>query len=164
LLARCAAGDQSALRAIYDVMSPLLFGIALRLLRDRPLAEDSLQDAFLQIWRHADRFDAARGSARAWMIGVLRYRALDRIDAEARHASHGEVPDIAEVVPVSMEDRGALSGCLAELPESSRHCLMLAFIEGLSHPEIAHATGKPLGTVKSWISRGLAALKQCLER
>jgi RNA polymerase sigma-70 factor (ECF subfamily) len=164
LLERCAARDRLALRKVYDAMSPLLFGIALRLLRNRGLAEDTLQDAFLQIWRNANQYDPARGSARAWMIGVLRYRALDRIELEARHASHGDVPDIAEYAPVSVEDRSALSGCLAELPEASRHCVLLAFIEGMSHPEIAAATGKPLGTVKSWISRALAALKQCLER
>lgn len=145
-------------------MSPLLFGIALRLLRDRSLAEDTLQEAFLQIWRNADRFDPRRGSARAWMIGVLRYRALDRLDLEGRHAGHGEIPDIAEELPVSVEDRGALSECLRKLPEASRQCLLLAFVEGLSHPEISTAVAKPLGTVKSWIARGLAALKLCLER
>ena len=164
LVMRCASRDRLALRGIYDAMSPLLFGIALRLLRSRSLAEDTLQDAFLQIWRNAGQFDPARGSARAWMIGVVRYRALDRIELEARHASHGDLPDIAEYEPVSVEDRGALAGCLNELPEASRHCVLLAFIEGMSHPEIAAATGKPLGTVKSWISRALAALKSCLER
>lgn len=152
------------MRAVYDIMSPLLFGIALRLLRDRALAEDTLQDAFLQIWRNAGRFDPGRGSARGWMIGVLRYRALDRLDLEGRHAGHGELPDVAEELPVSVEDRGALAGCLGELPETSRQCVLLAFVEGMSHPEISAALAKPLGTVKSWIARGLVTLKLCLER
>jgi RNA polymerase sigma-70 factor (ECF subfamily) len=164
LLKRCAARDRSALRTVYDAMSPLMLGIALRLLRNRALAEDTVQEAFLQIWRNAGHFNPARGSARAWMIGVLRYRALDRLDLEARHATQGDVPDIAEAAPVSIEDRTALAGCLAELPDASRQSVLLAFVEGLSHPEIALSLGKPLGTVKSWIARGLAALKQCLER
>lgn len=164
LLGRCAARDRSALRAIYDAMAPVLFSVALRLLRNRGLAEDALQDAFLQIWRNADRFDSARGPARAWMIGVLRYRALDRINAETRHASSGEMPDIAEEVPVSIEDRSALATCLGELPETSRRCVVLAYVEGLSHHEIAAHMERPLGTVKSWILRGLSTLKKCLER
>ncbi len=176
LLERCAAQDRLALRGVYDAMSPLLFGIALRLLRNRSLAEDTLQEAFLQIWRNASQYDPNRGSARAWMIGVLRYRALDRINLETKHASQydsrydsryesgGEMPEIAAFAPVSAEDRSTLASCLEELPEASRQSVLLAFIEGMSHPEIAAALEKPLGTVKSWISRALAALKQCLER
>ena len=164
LLGRCAERDRSALQAVYRTMAPLLFSVALRLLRNRSLAEDTLQDAFLQIWRNADQFDPARGGARAWMIGVLRYRALDRISAEARHASSGEMPDIAEDVAVSVEDRGALFTCLGELPDNTRQCVVLAYVEGLSHHEIAAQMNKPLGTVKSWILRGLGTLKKCLER
>ena len=123
-----------------------------------------MQEAFLQIWRNAGRFDARRGSPRAWMIGVLRYRALDRLNHEARHFSHGELPDLAEEMPVSVEDRGALADCLRQLPETSRQCLLLSYVEGMSHPEISTTMAKPLGTVKSWITRGLAALKLCLEQ
>ncbi|MCU4160310.1 sigma-70 family RNA polymerase sigma factor [Acidiphilium sp. AL] len=164
VLGRCAARDPSALRSLYDAMAPTLFGIALRLLRNRPHAEETLQEAFLQIWRNADRFDAARGSPRAWMIGILRYRALDRLETENRHTGDGELPDIAADIPVGIEDRRALSDCLGELPENWRRSVLLSFVEGYSHSEIAVRTNTPLGTVKSWIARGLDALKKCLER
>lgn len=164
ILRRCAARDASALRSLYDAMAPTLFGIALRLLRNRPHAEETLQEAFLQIWRNAGRFDADRGSPRAWMIGILRYRALDRLEAENRHASDGELPDIAENIPVGIEDSRALADCLGELPENWRRSVLLSFVEGYSHSEIAARTDTPLGTVKSWIARSLDALKHCLER
>lgn len=162
LLARCAAGDPAALRLLYEAMAPALFGIALRLLRNRANAEETLQETFLQIWRNANRFDAARGSPRAWMIGILRYRALDRLGTETKHASDGDLPDIADPLPVAVEDRRALSDCLGQLPENWRRSVVLSFVEGYSHGEIAARTGTPLGTVKSWILRALSALKACL--
>lgn len=163
LLGRCAAGDVRALRTLYEATAPLLFGIALRLLRNRTQAEDTLQETFLQIWRNAGRFDAARGSPRAWMIAILRYRALDRLDMETRYTPDGDLPEAAEALPIAVEDRHALSDCLAQLPENWRHSVVLSFVEGYSHGEIAARTGTPLGTVKSWILRALSALKACLE-
>lgn len=164
LLARCAAHDANALRAIYDRMAPTMLGVALRLLRNRPQAEETLQEAFLQIWRNAARFDTGRGSARAWMIGILRYRALDRLDVERKHTGSGELPDVAAEVAVSVEDSRALAGCIEELPETWRRSVILSYVEGYSHSEIANLTKTPLGTVKSWIVRSLEALKKCLNR
>lgn len=164
LLGRCAARDRFALHPVYEAMAPVLYGLALRLLRNRALAQETLQEAFLQIWSNAGRFDPERGSARAWMIGILRYRALDRIGGEARYAASGEMPEPAEDVPVSAEDREALFTCLSELPETSRRCITLAYVEGMSHQEIATHLGHPLGSVKSWILRGLGTLKKCMER
>lgn len=164
LLTRCAARDAKALRAIYDRMAPTMLGVALRLLRNRPQAEETLQEAFLQIWRNAARFDTGRGSARAWMIGILRYRALDRLDVERKHAGSGELPDVAAEVAVPIEDSRALAGCIGELPETWRRSVILSYVEGYSHSEIANITKTPLGTVKSWIVRSLDALKKCLDR
>lgn len=164
LIGRCAARDPAALRHLYDAMAPVLFGIALRLLRNRAHAEETVQETFLQIWRNADRFDAGRGSPRAWMIGILRYRALDRLETETRHTPDGELPDVAAELPVGIEDRRALSDCLGELPETWRRSIVLSFVEGYSHSEIADRTGTKLGTVKSWILRALGALKKCLDR
>ncbi len=163
LLSRCAGRDSAALRSLYDLAAPKLLGIALRLLRNRPQAEDVVQEAFLQIWRNADRFDAARGSAMGWMVAILRYRALDRIEAEKRHTGTDELPDIAAELPVSVEDQSALATCLGTLPEAWQRSIKLAFVDGYSHTEIAELTKTPLGTVKSWILRGLASLKRCLE-
>ena len=163
LLGLCARGDSTALRRLYDAMAPSMLAVALRLLRHKSHAEDAVQEAFLQIWRNAGRFDAARGSPRAWMIGIVRYRALDRIDAEGRYTDDSDMPEGAPADPVAIEDRDALGACLGELPENWRHSIMLSYVEGYSHSEIAARTETPLGTVKSWIVRGLAALKTCLE-
>ncbi|MGC9270666.1 sigma-70 family RNA polymerase sigma factor [Acidiphilium sp.] len=164
LLRRCANRDPLALRALYDTMAPTMLGIALRLLRNRPHAEETLQEAFLQIWRNADRFDPSRGSPKAWMIGILRYRALDRLETERHHTGTDELPDVAAEVPVGLEDSHALSGCIKELPEHWQRSIMLSYVEGYSHSEIAALTNTPLGTIKSWIVRSLDALKKCLER
>jgi RNA polymerase sigma-70 factor (ECF subfamily) len=164
LLRRCAERDPLALRALYDAMAPTMLGVALRLLRNRPHAEETLQDAFLQIWRNADRFDIQRGSPKAWMIGILRYRALDRLENEKRHTGTDELPDVAAELPVDIEDSRALSTCINELPETWRRSVMLSYVEGYSHSEIAELTKTPLGTIKSWIVRSLDALKKCLER
>jgi RNA polymerase sigma factor, sigma-70 family len=164
LLRRCAERDPQALKAIYDAMAPTMLGVALRLLRNRPHAEETLQDAFLQIWRNADRYDQSRGSPKAWMIGILRYRALDRLETERRHTGTDELPDVAADMPVGIEDSRALATCIEELPETWRKSVMLSYVEGYSHSEIAERTDTPLGTVKSWIVRALAALKKCMER
>lgn len=164
LLGRCAHGDSAALRALYDAMAPSMLAVALRLLRQKSHAEDAVQEAFLQIWRNAARFDAARGSPRAWMIGIVRYRALDRIDADGRYTDDSAMPEPVTVDPVAFEDRDALGACLGELPETWQQTIVLSYVEGYSHSEIATRTETPLGTVKSWIARGLAALKTCLER
>ncbi len=163
LLSRCAGRDRAALRALYDLTAPKLLGIALRLLRNRPQAEDVVQEAFLQIWRNAGRFDTARGSAMGWMVAILRYRALDRIESEKRHTGTDELPDVAAELPVSVEDQSALAACLATLPEPWQRSINLAFVDGYSHSEIAELTKTPLGTIKSWILRGWASLKRCLE-
>ena len=163
LLDRCAAHDHGALKALYDLTAPKLLGIGLRLLRNRSQAEDVVQETFLQIWRNAARFDRARGSAMGWMVAILRYRALDRLDSEKRHTSAEDLPDIAAELSVSVEDQSALNACLAGLPEQWQQSIRLAFIEGYSHAEIAERTNNPLGTVKSWILRGLTSLRRCLD-
>lgn len=171
LVARCAEGDARALRAVYDALSGLLLGVAIRILNDRRLAEEAVQDAFVQIWRNAARFDPAMGTARAWIVGMVRYRALDLRDAEGR-APRGAMEigeaDAAGAIggeaPPAFEDRGALRLCLGELKDGPRRSILLAFVEGCSHPEIAERLGQPLGTVKSWILRGLGALRECMDR
>lgn len=164
LIHRCSARDASALRSLYDAMAPTMLGVALRMLRNRTQAEEILQEAFLQVWQNAERFDSTRGSAQAWMIGILRYRALDHIQSEKRHVTTGEVPDRPEVLDVSIEDSHALSGCMGELPDNWRRSIVLSYVEGYSHSEIANLIDTPLGTVKSWIFRSLEVLKRCLER
>jgi|BEDMetMinimDraft_2_1075160.scaffolds.fasta_scaffold05679_1 RNA polymerase sigma-70 factor (ECF subfamily) len=170
LLGRVAKGDRKAFRLLYDRASPRLYGIALRLTRDAGLAADVLQEAFLQVWQHAGAFDAARGRAETWLVSLVRYRALDLLrrrreepTAEPRSAElPDEDPDALDALTRHREAE-ALRRCLETLPAERRSLLMAAFLEGLSHQELAERLKTPLGTVKSWIRRSLAALRECLE-
>jgi RNA polymerase sigma-70 factor, ECF subfamily len=171
LLERCAAADAGALHELYERTSPMLFAVLLRILRRRALAEEALQDVFVSIWQRAAQFRAARGRALAWMISIARYRAIDLL----RHER--SAPLLVAEIPESGADdgdtrteanswmpaSGLLERCLALLNDRQRHALELAFVGGNSHEDIARLTGNPLGTVKSWIRRGLQSLRQCLE-
>jgi len=168
LLARCAAADQAALQRLYELASPVLFACLSRILRRKALAEEALQDVFVSIWQRAAQFQSSRGRAMAWMVSIARYRAIDLLRHE--RLAPVPVPDLPERSdPVdASEDEwvpapGLLERCLGLLSEQQRQCLQLAFVGGSSHEDIARATGNPLGTVKSWIRRGLQSLRQCLE-
>jgi RNA polymerase sigma-70 factor, ECF subfamily len=169
LLARCAASDQGALQRLYERVSPLLFACLIRILRRKALAEEALQDVFVSIWQRAGQFQPARGRPMAWMLSIARYRAIDLLRRERlapvpvpeppeRSDSDAE-PQDARWLPAP----GLLERCLGLLTDQQRHCLQLAFVGGHSHDDIARLTGNPLGTVKSWIRRGLQSLRQCLE-
>ena len=169
-LRACAAGDRGALRAIYHAEAPRMLGVALRLLRRRPLAEEAVQDAFVLIWRQAGSFDPARGEARTWIYAILRHRALNILRGEARTelvddfepmglASEDESP---EAVIARLCEVGALRRCLDRLEPERRRAVALAYIHGLTHGELAARLGVPLGTMKSWIRRSLLALRDCL--
>ena len=168
-LARCAAGEQGALRAIYDAEAPRMLGIALRLLRRRALAEEAVHDAFVQVWQRAGSFDPARGEARSWLYAVLRHRALNILRGEARTdlvedfepmGLRSEEDDPEHIVS-RLSDAGALKRCLEGLDPTRRNAIVLAYVHGLSHGELAGRLGMPLGTVKSWIRRSLLSLKEC---
>lgn len=168
-LAAIARGERAALRALYAAEASRLFGVCLRILRDRAAAADATQDTFLRIWDRADRFDPARGAARAWMAAIARHVALDLMRARGRELPSddpalGDTP--VEDDPVAALDATAdaarLRACLATLEDKNRRSIVLAFVEGLSHAQIAARLETPLGTVKAWIRRGLASLKECL--
>jgi len=173
LLARCAAADSSALKRLYELVSPILFASLTRILRRRALAEEALQDVFVSIWQRAGQFSATRGRPMAWMMSIARYRAIDLL----RHERHvpALIPDLPERLaaqpeteseersPAWLPPSGLLEHCLNLLTERQKHCLELAFVGGNSHEDISRLTGSPLGTVKSWIRRGLQSLRQCLE-
>ena len=169
LLDRCAAADSAALQQLYELTSPLLFGCLTRILRRRALAEEALQDVFVSIWQRAGQFSATRGRPMAWMISIARYRAIDLLRHE--RSAPMLVPDLPEQAqeegkedsPFWVASSSLLERCFAILSESQRRCLELAFMRGSSHEDIATLTGSPLGTVKSWIRRGLQSLRQCLE-
>lgn len=166
-LARCASGDRSALRVIYDIEAARMVGVARRILRRQDLAEEAVQEAFLRIWRAARTFDPARGQARTWIYAVLRNGALTILRAEGRYdVDRPEELSAIENEPVhvigSLAETSALRRCLEQLDPRRRTVIVLAYVHGLSHGELAGRLGLPLGTVKTWVRRGLLSLQECL--
>lgn len=169
LIQRCAGQDHAALRQLYDRQSARLYGIALRLTRQSAMAADVVHDAFIAIWQRAASFDPKRGSASAWLGSVVRHRAIDLIRRADREVLSDTLPEAADSDPdplarlVESDDAAALHRCLDTLEPDRRSLIRLAFVEGLSHSELASRLALPLGTVKSSIRRALTALKRCLE-
>lgn len=172
LLTAVGRGDQKAFDSLYRLISPKLFGICLRVLPQRAEAEEVLQDVFLTIWRKADQFDAARAGAYTWLAMMTRNRAIDRLRSSGVERAAGNVIDPDElssapsavVEAESAQDRSRLETCLGELETQRRGLIRTAFFEGATYEELSNRSGTPLGTVKSWIRRGLTQLKACLQR
>ena len=166
----CARGERFALRALYEREARWLLGVALRIVRDRALAEDVLQDAFLQIWQYAPSFRPELGSARGWIYTIVRHRALKALREGGGRMEAMDPQDLAGLADARQDqdtaerglDTERLEHCLQRLDEARRACVVFAFVDGFTHDEIARRLGTPLGTVKSWIRRSLASLKECL--
>lgn len=177
LLDRIAAQDDSALKALYESTSSKLFGLALRIVRHRDLAEDVLQEAFLSIWRGAGSYRASLSPPMAWMGLIVRSRALDALrkrasdrsdvtnefDDEMAQTLEGDSPNPMDTTQAS-EQAFALHQCLGKLDNKQREVVSLAYLRDQSHSELAEQLRLPLGTVKSWIRRGLEQLRQCMAR
>ena len=188
LLARSGLGDRAAFATLYDRTSPHLFAVVLRINRDRAQAEDILQEVFVKVWRAAQTFDAAQSQPLTWLTSIARNRAIDSLRRQQTQprvqsfsAADGggpgaESPDDKDVYdsvadeaagPLELLDQAsearALSRCMQVLNAQQRQCVALAFYDGLSHAEVAEHLHQPLGTVKSWVRRGLLALKGCLQ-
>lgn len=173
LMPKIAAGDRAALRQLYEATSAKLFGVCLRILSDREETEDVLQEVYLTIWRRADRFEAARASVMTWISTIARNRAIDRLRARGPLAHADQVDDLeiadesqtgAEALLQAGDDAARLQGCLGELDDRTQGVIRTAFFEGVTYEALARRMDAPLGTVKSWIRRGLARLKGCLEQ
>lgn len=158
ILEDVASGDRAALKQLYDRFGARLLGIASRILHEQALAEDALQEAFVKIWRNAGKFDRKRGSALGWVVTIVRRAALDL----RPRAPTAEPVDIACEQPETDMLHPGLTRALAALPETHRTALLLMYVHGLTHAELATAMAAPLGTVKSWVRRGAAALKDAV--
>ncbi|WP_245214792.1 sigma-70 family RNA polymerase sigma factor [Pararoseomonas indoligenes] len=164
-----AAGEAGALRRLYEAQASRLFGIAMAILRDRDAAADALHDAMLKVASRAAQFDPLRGEAGPWLGGIVRHAALDLARARGRELPTDDpnlgdaaiAPDALERIAEAQQS-GRLRECLAALEARNREGIVLAFVHGLSHAQIAARLDEPLGTVKAWIRRGLARLKGCL--
>jgi RNA polymerase sigma-70 factor (ECF subfamily) len=172
LLAACARQDRQAFQRLYELTSPQLLACLIRMLRNRALAEDALQDVFVQVWQRAAQFQRGRGSSWAWLIAIARYRAIDLQRRERRLVAGGaeEFEAIAadeepheSLMALGHRAAAALDNCLNALQERQRHCILLSYQNGMTHAEVADRIGEPLGSVKSWIRRGLTALRRCLD-
>jgi len=163
LLRRIAAGEQRALGELYDAHAGLVHGLAIRILRDAQDAEDVVQEAFVQAWQQAGRYDPARGNVAAWLCTIGRTRALDRL---RRRAARREDPGDARAGPAAelphAEETLAVRKALEGLSPDQRRALELAYYEGLTHTEIAARLGEPLGTIKTRIRTAMIRLRQVL--
>jgi RNA polymerase sigma-70 factor (ECF subfamily) len=172
-LADVARGDRAALETAYRLASAKLFGICLRILNDRGEAEDALQEVYVSVWRRAGSFDATRASPVTWLATLARNRSIDRLRAlkrrgggvalEAADAIADPSPDALSLIEAG-QDSQRLTHCLGELEPRTAEAIRAAFFGGLTYSDLAARGKVPLGTVKSWIRRGLARLKGCLEQ
>jgi RNA polymerase sigma-70 factor (ECF subfamily) len=172
-MARVAQGDRSALQLIYRDTSAKLFGVCLRILRDKGEAEDVLQDVYMTVWRRADTFDPARASPITWLVTIARNRSIDRLRASANTRRMQPIEDAFEIsddAPSALaqvedsEDHRRLMECLGELEPRHAAAIRSAFLDGATYEELAERVSIPLGTMKSWIRRSLLRLRDCLGR
>jgi RNA polymerase sigma factor (sigma-70 family) len=180
LLARTGLGDRAAFATLYQRTHTHLFGVILRINRDRAQAEDVLQEVFVNVWRSAQGFDAAQSQPLTWLTSVARNRAIDSLrraqaqpQLSSAHRSEDEDDDVYDQVPDEADgplellnraaDARALARCMQGLSAAQRQSVALAFFDGLSHAEVAEQLVQPLGTVKSWVRRALLSLRSCLD-
>ena len=171
LLQHCAAGDADALRQLYELQAARLHGIALRITRQPAMAADVVHDAFVSVWQFASTFDPSRGSPEVWLTSIIRHRALDTVRRHRREIIRAwEVKQSrSTLIPIRLpglqrnSEAAALYRCLEELDAEKRRLIAMAFLDGLTHNQLAHTLAIPLGTIKSSIRRGLAVLRRCLE-
>jgi RNA polymerase sigma-70 factor (ECF subfamily) len=177
LLARTALADQAAFGELYRATSSQLYGTAIRILRDASMAEEVLQESYVAVWHHAASYAPAKSQPMTWLTAIVRNRCLDGlrrrdIDTVSMTADDDERDDfeIADDAPTPpqllIEGADALSvrECVESLDGGSKQAIALAFFQGLTHAELAAHLREPLGTVKSWVRRGLERLRQCLDR
>lgn len=152
-----------AFHSLYDRSSKLVHSVVYRILRDRPAAEDAVQETYLKIWRNSARFDPAISTAISWIAVIARNTALDMIRARKPTQELDREAVSALVVEAVNPPDPRLKQCLARLPADQASAIVTMYTYGMSHSELSEFLGIPLGTVKSWVRRGTQALKECME-
>jgi len=178
LLHATAKGDERAFASLYRATSSHLYGLLLRMLQRRDWAEEALQDCFVKIWQKAETYEPDKGAPLTWLMSVARYRALDLLRAKRPEVELPDGEDEQNLPPLTLQDEAQdplarasegqgiarMRECLRELPPEQREAVLLAYYEGYTHQELAARMNAPLGTVKSWVRRGLARLREALDR
>lgn len=169
LLSATAQGNKQAFAKLYNATSPKLFAISLKMLSNRAHAEEALQDAFVKIWHNASEYQVTKGTVISWMISIVRYRSLDSLryhkvrKEQALDDDYASADDLTDTpLEVDYEDESKLVDCIEQLDEQQKQAIHLAYYKGLTHSELVDHIETPLGTVKSWIRRGLQQLQRCL--
>jgi RNA polymerase sigma-70 factor (ECF subfamily) len=170
LLAQCSLGNRRAFESLYRKVSGHLFAVALRCMGHRDLAEDVVQEAFVRIWNSASQYDATLSAPMTWMVSITRNKAIDQLRKhreepltdEQAQALFDQAPS-AHAQMESQRDAKALQRCLDTLDGMQRRSIITAYFHGASHGDLVTQLGAPLGTVKSWIRRGMDRLRRCLE-
>ncbi len=172
LLVEVAGGSRNAFESLYRATSSKLFSVCLRVIPDRAEAEDVLQEVFTTIWHKAHQFDPGRASPISWLAMIARNKAIDRIRAQPARGTLSPI-EFADDIPdggasplqtaVSADERERLEACMDQLDTRRRSLIRAAFFEGSTYEELAQRIASPLGSVKSWIRRGLLQLRGCLE-
>jgi RNA polymerase sigma-70 factor, ECF subfamily len=177
LVAKVALGDQAAFAALYRQSSSHLYGVAVRILREGSAAEEILQEAFVSVWHHAGSYEAAKSQPLTWLTAIVRNRCLDQLRRRELDTvtmttddDEGKEFDLPSGDPTPVEtllagaEAQSIRDCVDALDGGQKQAIALAFYQGLSHAELADHLRQPLGTVKSWVRRGLERLKSCLDR
>ena len=171
LIALCGLKNRAAFVQLYHQTSAKLFGVVLRILKNRSDAEDALQEVYVKIWNNADKFAGDHYSPMSWLIVVARNHAIDIIRArKPGSADIDEVPDLSddrktpeeEVINASEGER--INNCLSELDQQKADAVRGAYVEGYSYEELAERYSVPLNTMRTWLRRSLISLRKCLER
>lgn len=171
MLARVSLGDRKAFSQLYNSTSAKLFGVCLRVLKDRAAAEDVLQEAYMKIWRYADRYASNGVNPMTWMITIARNTAIDRLRTTKQTDDIDDMSDMLaapdatpEQVAVASDEAGRIGVCLARLDPPKDKAVRGAYLEGLSYAELSSKLGIPLNTVRTWLRRSLISLRECMSQ
>lgn len=169
LLVRCGLGDRAAFRQLYAATGSKLFGVCLRILKNRADAEEAAQEAFVKIWHNSGRFRPGRGSAQGWLVTIARNQSIDLL--RARRAPMRDIDDMydladkgptPEASALGADERRRIAGCLDLLPRDRAVAVKAAYLEGHSYDELARHFDVPLNTMRTWLRRALLSLRECL--